>query len=64
METIPYETRSFKNATGSSVVVMSHTLLPIHTNADGTAFGGQIMAWMDICAGKLQLFVSVFAYHG
>lgn len=68
METIPYETRSFQQAAGSSVVVMSHTLLPIHTNADGTAFGGQIMAWMDICAGTtlllLTIVVHVFFFTG
>lgn len=37
--------------TGSPVVIMSHTLLPTHTDAQGNGFAGQIMAWMDICAG-------------
>lgn len=34
-----------------SYVEMTELVLPPHTNALGTAFGGQIMAWIDICAG-------------
>jgi len=30
--------------------VSTHLLLPPHCNALGTAFGGQLMAWIDICA--------------
>eukprot|EP01119_Soliformovum_irregulare_P001518 TRINITY_DN11218_c0_g1_i1.p1 TRINITY_DN11218_c0_g1~~TRINITY_DN11218_c0_g1_i1.p1 ORF type:complete len:606 (-),score=179.02 TRINITY_DN11218_c0_g1_i1:178-1896(-) len=30
---------------------MSEQVLPTHTNSQGIVFGGQIMAWMDICAG-------------
>ena len=30
---------------------MTEIVLPSHTNPLGTAFGGQIMAWIDICAG-------------
>jgi acyl-CoA hydrolase len=33
-----------------SQVTMTELVLPQHTNALGTVFGGQIMAWMDICA--------------
>jgi acyl-CoA hydrolase len=29
---------------------MVEHVLPVHANAHGTVFGGQIMAWMDICA--------------
>ena len=29
---------------------MNQIVLPPHTNALGTAFGGTIMAWVDICA--------------
>ncbi len=25
-------------------------VLPVHANALGTVFGGQVMAWMDLCA--------------
>ena len=32
-------------------VETTHVVLPPHTNAHGSAFGGQIMAWMDIIAG-------------
>ena len=31
-------------------VEMTQIVLPSHTNALGTAFGGQIAAWADICA--------------
>ncbi len=34
-----------------SYVEMTEIVLPSHTNPLGTAFGGQIMAWIDICAG-------------
>lgn len=34
-----------------SFVEMTQLVLPSHTNPLGTAFGGQIMAWTDICAG-------------
>jgi acyl-CoA hydrolase len=39
-----------------STVIMTELVLPSHTNALGTIFGGQIMSWVDIsaaiCAGK------------
>jgi acyl-CoA hydrolase len=31
-------------------VEMTQIVLPSHTNNHGTAFGGQIAAWIDICA--------------
>ena len=34
-----------------SSVSSTHVVLPPFTNSHGTAFGGQIMAWMDIAAG-------------
>src|ERR1700733_8713039 len=33
-----------------SAVVMTELVLPSHTNALGTIFGGQIMCWIDIAA--------------
>jgi acyl-CoA hydrolase len=33
-----------------SKVQMTQIVLPSHTNNHGTAFGGQIAAWCDICA--------------
>lgn len=33
-----------------SETVMHELILPTHTNALGTAFGGTIMSWVDICA--------------
>jgi acyl-CoA hydrolase len=33
-----------------SRVEMTQMVLPSDTNARGTAFGGQVMAWVDICA--------------
>ena len=32
-------------------IEMNQLVLPPHTNANGTAFGGTIMSWIDICAG-------------
>ncbi len=34
-----------------SYVEMTQIVLPSHSNSLGTVFGGQIMAWIDICAG-------------
>lgn len=34
-----------------SYVEMTEIVLPSHANPIGTAFGGQVMAWIDICAG-------------
>ena len=33
-----------------SQVIMTELVLPTHTNALGTIFGGQIMSWVDIAA--------------
>ena len=34
----------------ASVTEMTEYVLPQHTNALGNVFGGQIMAWLDLCA--------------
>lgn len=34
----------------ASVTHMTEYVLPQHANVYGTVFGGQIMAWIDICA--------------
>lgn len=33
----------------ASITEMTELVLPQHANAVGTVFGGQVMAWMDIC---------------
>lgn len=33
-----------------SLTTMTEYVLPVHANAMGNVFGGQILAWMDICA--------------
>lgn len=35
---------------GGSVTEMTEYVLPQHANALGNVFGGQIMAWVDLCA--------------
>lgn len=50
-----------------SATTMTEIVLPQHANAVGTAFGGQIMAWIDICAalaahrhcGRVAVTVSI-----
>ena len=37
-------------APSESFTEMSELVLPQHTNAIGTAFGGTIMSWIDICS--------------
>ena len=37
-----------KKAVSSSQVVMTQLVLPTHTNALGTVFGGTVMSWIDI----------------
>ena len=37
-------------AARASVTEMTEFVLPSHANALGTVFGGQIMAWVDLCA--------------
>ena len=34
-----------------SAVEMTQIILPSHANSLGTIFGGQVAAWIDICAG-------------
>jgi acyl-CoA hydrolase len=34
----------------ASFTEMTEFVLPTHTNAFGSVFGGQIMAWVDLCA--------------
>lgn len=34
----------------ATVIEMNQLVLPQHTNSLGTAFGGTIMSWIDICA--------------
>lgn len=34
----------------ASAVEMNELVLPSYTNSLGTVFGGQIMAWIDVCA--------------
>src|ERR1043166_4436879 len=34
----------------ASITQMTEYVLPQHTNALGGVFGGQIMAWIDLCA--------------
>jgi acyl-CoA hydrolase len=33
-----------------SVTTMTELILPTHANSLGSVFGGQIMAWIDLCA--------------
>ena len=33
-----------------TAIEMNQLVLPVHTNSYGTAFGGTIMGWIDICA--------------
>jgi acyl-CoA hydrolase len=51
----------------ASVTTMTEYVLPQHSNAFGGVFGGQIMAWVDLCAamcaqrhsGRLAVTASV-----
>ena len=45
------ETKLTPKPASQSYVEMTEIVLPSHANAIGTAFGGQVMAWIDICAG-------------
>ena len=38
------------NTPSDTVVEMNQLVLPQHTNSLGTAFGGTVMSWIDICA--------------
>jgi acyl-CoA hydrolase len=43
-------TTSAPKSRASSVTDMTEYVLPQHANVFGTVFGGQIMAWVDLCA--------------
>jgi acyl-CoA hydrolase len=34
----------------SSITTMTELVLPTHANSLGTIFGGQVLAWIDLCA--------------
>lgn len=38
------------SATPGSLTTMTEYVLPTHANVLGNVFGGQIMAWLDLCA--------------
>jgi acyl-CoA hydrolase len=42
--------RLLPKARAASVTEMTEYVLPQHANVHGTVFGGQIMAWVDLCA--------------
>lgn len=46
-ETLP---ESIGRSPRESETISTEIVLPQHTNAIGTAFGGTIMSWIDICA--------------
>lgn len=43
---MPIPTRAYTH----SLTQMTEYVLPQHANAIGSVFGGQIMAWVDLCA--------------
>lgn len=43
-------TEDAPNSPANTTVEMNQLVLPQHTNTLGTAFGGTIMSWVDICA--------------
>lgn len=45
-EPMPIPTRAYTH----SLTQMTEYVLPQHANAIGSVFGGQIMAWVDLCA--------------
>ena len=38
------------NTVSYTQVEMTQVVLPTFTNTIGTIFGGQVMAWVDVCA--------------
>jgi len=50
MDDTPPEVAREAASPAASAVEMNQLVLPTHANALGTVFGGQIMAWIDICA--------------
>lgn len=45
-----YETEPEPRPQSESVTDMTEYVLPQHANVYGSVFGGQIMAWVDLCA--------------
>lgn len=39
----------------ASIVEMNELVLPTHANVLGTVFGGQVMAWIDLCAAMAAM---------
>ncbi len=48
--TLPMTTDLDARPQASSITEMTEYVLPQHANALGNVFGGQIMAWVDLCA--------------
>jgi acyl-CoA hydrolase len=46
----PYVTPLAHKSRAASITDMTEYVLPQHANVFGTVFGGQIMAWVDLCA--------------
>lgn len=46
----PADTTKPTRTVADSLTQMTEMVLPQHTNALGTAFGGTVMGWVDICA--------------
>ncbi len=44
------ETPLVPRRVSDSITTMTEYVLPTHANALGTVFGGQILAWIDLCA--------------
>ncbi len=44
------ETTLAPRRVSESITTMTEYVLPTHANALGTVFGGQILAWIDLCA--------------
>jgi acyl-CoA hydrolase len=48
--TEPHDVRAPAKPQSASITEMTEYVLPQHANALGGVFGGQIMAWVDLCA--------------
>lgn len=49
-ETTEHERAKGPQRPSDSITRMTEYVLPTHANALGNVFGGQILAWMDLCA--------------
>jgi len=47
---MPSAERLLPRRVADSITTMTEYVLPTHANAVGNVFGGQILAWMDLCA--------------